>query len=503
MRSWIKRSTDKYFIKRFIKNFDVLICISLNKSLDRRAYIKKHFKERGIENYIFFDATSSTDPIVDEFYSKALVQEYPPCFRCGMYTCGDDNCNNVLIRPQVATFISYIRLWKYIVKNRFQCVLITEDDVKFTNYFPQVARQFISDKFIDKTNIKGANPVLLRLGWALSEDHQFNGNLILKKNSCQMSNPCHAINGAAAKILLKNFHIIATTVDIYQHQSIPPTILSSYTVYPPISYELSWSTGELDSLIHPKQKRISYLEKEQPQELELISITKKALQEHRAHILYRKLLIIGHPRCGSGYMSKLLNAFDLDIGHESMGKDGISSWMFAASDSSYPYFQDEYSRSNNDKFFQWIIQHVRDPRTAVPSIMRDNTFAPKSYEFRRKHIFQEFNIDLNQAPSNFQRAVLSYIYWNKLIEKNKPSLIVKIENAESKLFSFLQESAIIDLSIIPKDLPEKSVNQNKPYQGKIYSKPTIRNYHWQELSKSLACLINEQCEQYGYALIEY
>ena len=94
---------------QFFAQFDRVFCISLPRSNERRQYVREYFRKTGIDNYQFFDATDRTDPSVMEYYQKGMVATYPPYFRCGKLSCVNDECNNVLIAPQVATFISYLR----------------------------------------------------------------------------------------------------------------------------------------------------------------------------------------------------------------------------------------------------------------------------------------------------------------------------------------------------------------------------------------------------------
>jgi hypothetical protein len=75
-----------------------------------------------------------------------------------------------------------------------------------------------------------------------------------------MSNPCHAITSAYATALLEQFETVNHTADVFQHQLAPVSADHSFTILPPVAYELSWSVGSFDSLIHPKGIRSEYLE---------------------------------------------------------------------------------------------------------------------------------------------------------------------------------------------------------------------------------------------------
>jgi len=42
-----------------------------------------------------------------------------------------------------------------------------------------------------------------------------------------------------------------------------------------------------------------------------------------------QIILVGHPRFGSGYISKLFRSMGIDIGYYKYGKDGVSSWLLA------------------------------------------------------------------------------------------------------------------------------------------------------------------------------
>ncbi len=58
----------------------------------------------GLGDFRFFDATDHDSPLVAGYRNRGEVATFPPCFRCGRRVC--DCRNNVLLDPQVATFIA-------------------------------------------------------------------------------------------------------------------------------------------------------------------------------------------------------------------------------------------------------------------------------------------------------------------------------------------------------------------------------------------------------------
>jgi Glycosyltransferase family 25 (LPS biosynthesis protein) len=481
-------------ISSFAKKFDRVFCINLPNSIDRRQYITEYFKELRIDNYEFFKSTDKADSIVSKYYANEKVAKFPPCFRCGKLSCGNDECNNVLIAPQVATFITYLRLWQHIIDENIGTALIIEDDIKFTDYAEDMAC-LVEDGFA-QLGFQAHNPALLRLGWALCDDHKPSNDPGFERNLIKMSNPLHAITNEFARKLISGFQIIDTTVDVYQHKQFEDKACT-YTVMPPLAYELSWSTGEMNSLIHPKPIRVQYLKENQPGEDEKITAAEKAVTEHIAHILHRPFLVVGHPRCGSGYMSKLTTALGLPVGHEKMEQYGISSWMFAVLDEN-PFAFDKYAAFRNLNHFEYCIHHVRNPKFAIPSIMRENKYSEISYEFRRKHIKLHFEIDMDEANSEIDKAVLSYIYWNKIILKSHVDLTVRIEDADKYFTNWLLQKQIVGEPRTAVNMPPKDINSGKPYKGIVYDKPCLTDMDWHSISPSLLLELNQQCRQFGY-----
>jgi len=484
-------------MRQFAQYFDGLFCLSLPSSIDRRRYMTRQFHTLGIDRYEFFDATAKNDPAVARLYDSGKVACYPPCFRCDELTCGRDDCNNVLIPAQVATFVSFLNLWRHIVDARIETALIVEDDVAFLDYAPRVADAIIEERLLDQLGIRADTPTLLRLGWAAGSDHRASGRIGFKPGQIKMSNPCHAINRAMAAKLLAAFERVDTTVDIFTHKQVGPTV-ANYTLFPPLASELSWSLGAVDSLIHPKSIRVEYLRKHHPERTEEIEAAIKAIREHDGHILYRPILAIGHPRCGSRYMNELFKAYGLDVGHERMGKDGISSWMFAVEDDCLLSAQDPLSATRKHKYFEHVVHFVRNPRTAIPSIIRENRHSEKSYAFRRKHILDAFGIDLDEAQSGVEKAVLSYLYWNKLIERQRVDLTVRVEDAEGVALRFLRDRRLIAPEYRLAAPPPKDATAQEPYHGALPDNTNQREADWDAVGDKLKAELNAMCRRYDY-----
>ncbi|WP_139788484.1 glycosyltransferase family 25 protein, partial [Halomonas sp. BC1] len=205
-------------LRDFFAKFDVVLCISLVESTERRLHMQALAERYDISNFQFIDAISADSEACRIAYTQGRVVTFPPCFRCGNLSCGKDDCNNTLIPPQVATFLSYEKVWHWLAQSKHQNALIIEDDLAIADKAQERAGQIISQNLLEKTPIlSNERAFLLRFGWALCAEHKANSSVTFLPAE-KMSNPCHAINKKMAEHLLGNSDKITTTVDIFQHR---------------------------------------------------------------------------------------------------------------------------------------------------------------------------------------------------------------------------------------------------------------------------------------------
>lgn len=191
-----------------------------------------------------------------------------------------------------------------------------------------------------------------------------------------------------------------------------------------------------------------------------------------------KYLIIGHPRCGTGFMSKLFLKNNLEVGHERMGSNGTSDWQYAIHDEKvFPWT----NGVRNDHKFDLVIHNVRDPFTAIPSIVFTETpqvgeksWRTVSEEFRRFYIeFPDTNV--------FENAAHSYLGWNQIITTSEPDMVVRIEHA----FDDLKE-----IKVITEKLGDKKVNSRK--HGDMTKE------QWNQIPSNILNLLEEFCKKHNY-----
>ena len=296
-----------------------------------------------------------------------------------------------------------------------------------------------------------------------------------------------------AATLLTGNEEVTTTSDITLHRN-APLRGQAVTVFPPIASDLSWSTGEIDSTIHPKPKRTAYLQtygnKDEAQ------AHAEKVRDHRSHIFYRPLLITGHPRSGTGFAADICRQAGLDVGHETDGRHGVSSWMMAAGAEKNPWFAHPVARSRRTFHSDLVVHTVRDPLTALPSILREDRYAPKSFAFRRKYIKESMGVDLADSPTAADSACLSLCLWTEMIDA--PDHFIRIEDGASQLVLFLHKSGLpVDRTV---KLNLHAVNADKHYKGVRYPLPVVSEETWSELATQTKSLLKQYCERFGYNL---
>ena len=479
----------------FCAIFDHVYVINLKRCLDRKAHTAREFARVGIEQYEFIKAIDKDDPEVLQWIQSGKVAQFPSCFRCGKNRC--DCANNILIPQHIGNWCSFIKVFKDILEKQYNFCLICEDDLEFTPHFNTSIAKLFTEKSYKQHHIDKKKPLLIRLGKAyekkthtkkIGQKHRFTKQI-------HMSNPCFAINTAMAKLLLENINHIDHTSDVFIHKQIIeryPTI-QHFTVIPFPVYELSFQ-GKMKFYSEIRPKGIDAEDKIRQKN----TLIKKE---------YKEILCLAHPRCGSGYASFFLKQLGLDIGHENMGKNGISSWMLAAEDVNYPWGDigdEKASGSIRRYYFANTIHVLRDPISAIPSIILENQYSRNndSYLFRRKHI-SHIALPENAVEHNpIELAVKTYLAWNKLIHDQHPDFVFRIEHDQENLAQFLLERNLI--LNMPKDfntLRNTKINAEKKYVGVNYEKPQVnRDDIIKNLQAETLGQLRQFCQQYGYTL---
>lgn len=478
--------------------FDKVWVLSLPDAHERRAHVAQHLPAHGLEQFEFFDATPADAPEVSQAMASGEVMQFPPCFRCGALDCGKIDCNNFLIPAQVACFLSYRRLWRAIAGGVAERVLVLEDDVFLHGHAVSVLQWLSVQIQAGTVPFQPGRSCLLRLGWAHCADHvATDPDQFRVDSSLRMSNPCHALTRAYAHALLARDQGISHTADVYQHK-LAPQPGEAFTVFPPLASELSWTDGRFASTIHPKPVHVQHLQARG--DVEAAEREALRLRQHTKKKHFRPLLISGHPRGGTGYTAALCRQLGLDVGHEKLGRDGISSWMFAVEAEANPYALDEVARSRRALAWQHLVMVVRDPATAAPSVMRDSQHAPPSYTFRREQILRHLGVDLDALPNPLERALWSLTSWARILLAQQPALVMRLEDGHEALRHFLIRQRLLMPDFERASLSTQPVNADKRYKGVVHPKPVLAPADWHGLQPVTREELQWYCQTFGYPL---
>lgn len=226
-----------------------VLCVSLPRCSERREHTCKELFEWGFPEPYFCRAYGPNDYEVLEWFNSERVHKFPPCFRCGdpgTYRCDCDN--NVLLLEQVANWLSFRKAWQRISESAHEWTLLIEDDVKFTHRASECWNALITPQLLKEC---AGKPCMIRCGWQLGYAYMDDAPPELAENVVRMSNHCSILNRSMAKALLEGSdHLIDTTSDLYAHERLA-TQHRNYTMFPPISYDLSYAR-KVPSLIRPK-----------------------------------------------------------------------------------------------------------------------------------------------------------------------------------------------------------------------------------------------------------
>jgi hypothetical protein len=138
------------------------------------------------------------------------------------------------------------------------------------------------------------------------------------------------------------------------------------------------------------------------------------------------LIIIGCGRSGTTYTSKKLKSLGIDIGHERLKRDGISSWHLVSDQIEVPIETNfEQVRKLNLPF----VHQVREPLQAISSMQAIGWI---SYKFLSNEISIDFEND-----SKILKAMKYWYYWN-LKAETKAVFTYQIEEFSQNLPELLE-----------------------------------------------------------------
>lgn len=209
------------------------------------------------------------------------------------------------------------------------------------------------------------------------------------------------------------------------------------------------------------------------------------------------VLVVGHPRCGSKYVTHALNRIGLRIGHEDLQRDGICSWMQAVDDLTAPFSDNPYLVGP----FKLVLSYVRDPREAIPSIMLENSFA-RSLDFRRFHIYRAFGIDIAHRRTAIERAIESYLLWMRLAERREPEFTLRVEHLSEEILAhrekFARAGFDVDMEHVD-HIARVPTDMNASATKFRLVKPDLPTEAYRAIAPDLHDALGGFCDKYGYA----
>lgn len=164
------------------------------------------------------------------------------------------------------------------------------------------------------------------------------------------------------------------------------------------------------------------------------------------------ILGVGHPRTGTGYTSKILRKWRLDVGHELIGKDGIVSWFLTFDAPTY-LWQREFNRRPD---YNHLIYNVRNPRDSLPSIVYTETPHVIMTEFEKEgdsfvietepviakdfisHRYRQAHLGGMQNKNPIENAIRSICGFNDIIRDLKPNMVYRIEDQDKLLYDYFK-----------------------------------------------------------------
>ena len=211
----------------------------------------------------------------------------------------------------------------------------------------------------------------------------------------------------------------------------------------------------------------------------------------------REYLVIGHPRCGSGFAADCLTKLGISCSHEiePVKSRALSSWAFTIKHQNDDGISPRYGIGGWDwrsrYSFDNIIAHLRNPFDAFPSIINENSH-DWSLNIRSKYIQKYLSKTI--SGNHLEQAILSYVYWNQIaISKSEFYFRIESEDDFQSLIVFLQSKNESLNSIEFKSL--RKINSKPNEKHKI----NLKDY--ESVSTETLDKLYNFCNQYGYKYI--
>lgn len=119
----------------------------------------------------------------------------------------------------------------------------------------------------------------------------------------------------------------------------------------------------------------------------------------------KTLLVVGCARSGTAYIAEVLKTSGINVGHERMDQDGVSSWALAAN----PPFKKR--RVDPRKYhFAHTFHQVRHPLKTISSVYFEQDRHSWNY-------IMDFVPEIKLQDSHLVKCAKYWYYWNLMAEK--------------------------------------------------------------------------------------
>lgn len=157
----------------------------------------------------------------------------------------------------------------------------------------------------------------------------------------------------------------------------------------------------------------------------------------------RFLLVTGCARSGTRYTAFILRDCGLDVGHEWVFPDGLTSWLMAVDCDECPWGA---TPSANFRF-KHVFHQVRHPLKVIASVYVNEP--PESWEFICRHVPQ-----IHATDSDLVKCAKYWYFWN-LKAESKAEYTYRIENIENELLELSRRAGYdltqANLNVVAKD----------------------------------------------------
>jgi len=217
----------------------------MKSCVDRKEHMIKEFQKINVSQYTFIEAVDgNTSEEVQQLIKSGKAKIFRNTKRQRRFGNGQ--------KQQIGNWLSHIKVWKTIIKEKHLLTLICEDDLFFVKSANKTASHIFSEEWMSNHKVNLKKPVLFRLGYGratIKGEFERKYKLGFNKKK-KVSNPCYAISLSCAKKLISSLKKIRCTSDRYVHK-IMANKWNHFTITPPLGHDLSSSIGEFQSKIRP------------------------------------------------------------------------------------------------------------------------------------------------------------------------------------------------------------------------------------------------------------